>query len=60
MKEKSKELNVEIEVKGGVAYLVKKSRGITVCIRDYDNANADEQMDYEEDKYEASEQIDNE
>ena len=28
---------VLIEVKGGVAYLVKKSKGCTVEIRDYDN-----------------------
>lgn len=52
-----REFDVEIEVCGGVAYLVKKLPGISVQIRDYDIADGKDPNKFEESNYDEDENI---
>lgn len=49
--------DVEIEVSGGVAYLVKKLPGISVQIRVYDIADGKDPNQFEESNYDEDENI---
>lgn len=57
MRKNKREFDVDIEVSGGVAYLVKKLHGISVQIRDYDIADGKDPNQFEESNYDDEEYI---
>lgn len=59
MSKLKREFDVEIEVRGGVADLVKKLPGITVQIRDYDINDSKRGAKHEDSNYDEHENIEN-